>query len=208
MKAPSEKTLLHMGDTELFSDMALLNEIYQPKIGIIPIGNRGAMGAELAAMAGKRYYDFETVIPCHYGTFDLLDPDVDKFVEEMKGAVSKVLVPERGQAFELQSLFAVVLDAGGPQAGEAVAVDRLLPGKEFLYCQRVAGTSLLKTEEPAANGSDNLGLPSYDPSLGVARWEIGNRQRTTIWPDYVFNARTHLLGHSTLTLALTQCSGE
>lgn len=34
--------------------MALINEIYQPKIGIIPIGNRGAMGAELAAMAGKR----------------------------------------------------------------------------------------------------------------------------------------------------------
>lgn len=101
VKAPSEKTLLHMGDTDIFSDMALINEIYQPKIGIVPIGDRFTMGARLAAMACNRYYDFETVIPCHYGTFDLLDPDAEKFVEEMKGATARVLVPERGRAVEL-----------------------------------------------------------------------------------------------------------
>lgn len=101
LTAPSEKTLLHMGDTDIFSDMALINEIYRPKIGIVPIGDRFTMGAKLAAMACNRYYDFETVIPCHYGTFDLLDPNAEKFVEEMKGAAAKVLVPERGQAAEL-----------------------------------------------------------------------------------------------------------
>src|SRR6185295_15936079 len=32
--APGETTLLHMGDTDIFLDMALIDEIYQPKMGI------------------------------------------------------------------------------------------------------------------------------------------------------------------------------
>jgi L-ascorbate metabolism protein UlaG (beta-lactamase superfamily) len=94
--APNEKSLLHMGDTDIFSDMALINEIYQPKVGIVPIGDRFTMGARLAAMACNRYFDFETVIPCHYATFPIIDQTADKFAEEMKGSKTKVLVPERG----------------------------------------------------------------------------------------------------------------
>ena len=101
IKARSEKTLLHMGDTDIFSDMALINEIYEPKIGIVPIGDRFTMGAKLAAMACNRFYAFETVMPAHYATFDLLDPNADRFVAEMKGSKTKVLVPERGVAVEL-----------------------------------------------------------------------------------------------------------
>jgi L-ascorbate metabolism protein UlaG (beta-lactamase superfamily) len=101
LKAPNERTLLHMGDTDIFSDMALINEIYQPKIGIVPIGDRFTMGARLAAMACNRYYDFDTVIPSHYATFPIIDQTADKFVEEMKGSRTKVLVPERGTPVEL-----------------------------------------------------------------------------------------------------------
>jgi L-ascorbate metabolism protein UlaG (beta-lactamase superfamily) len=101
LRAANEKTLLHMGDTDIFSDMALIKEIYQPKIGIVPIGDRFTMGAKLAAMACNRFYSFETVIPAHYATFGLLDPNADKFVAEMKGSKTKVLVPERGVAVEL-----------------------------------------------------------------------------------------------------------
>ena len=101
LMAPGEKTLLHMGDTGIFSDMALIDEIYQPKIGIVPIGDRFTMGAKLAAMACKRFFHFETAIPCHYGTFGLLDPNADTFIAEMKGAKTKVLVPERGKAVEM-----------------------------------------------------------------------------------------------------------
>jgi L-ascorbate metabolism protein UlaG (beta-lactamase superfamily) len=99
--APNEKPLLHMGDTDIFSDMALINEIYRPRIGIVPIGDRFTMGARLAAMACNRYFDFETVIPCHYATFPLVDQTADRFVEEMKGSKSKVLVPERGTPVDL-----------------------------------------------------------------------------------------------------------
>lgn len=101
IRAPDEKTLLHMGDTDIFSDMALINEIYQPKIGIVPIGDRFTMGARLAAMACNRFFDFDTVIPCHYATFPLIDPTADQFVDEMKGSKTKVLVPERGDPQEL-----------------------------------------------------------------------------------------------------------
>ena len=101
LMAKGEKTLLHMGDTGIFSDMALIGEIYSPKIGIVPIGDRFTMGARLAAMACKRFFDFETAIPCHYGTFGLLDPNADKFIAEMAGAKTKVLVPARGKAVEM-----------------------------------------------------------------------------------------------------------
>jgi L-ascorbate metabolism protein UlaG (beta-lactamase superfamily) len=100
LTAKGEKTLLHMGDTDIFSDMKLIDEIYQPKIGIVPIGDRFTMGAKLAAMACRKFYSFETAIPAHYATFGLIDPSADKFVAEMKGAKTEVLVPEVGVPFE------------------------------------------------------------------------------------------------------------
>ena len=99
--APTEKTLYHAGDTGIFDGMRLIHDIYAPKIGIVPIGDRFTMGGRLAGIACRRFYDFETVIPCHYATFGLLDQTADRFSEEMKGATAKVLVPERGVAVEL-----------------------------------------------------------------------------------------------------------
>lgn len=92
------KTLYHMGDTDIFSDMGLINELYQPQIGIVPIGDRFTMGARTAALACRRFFDFETVLPCHYGTFPIIDQTPDKFVAEMAG--NRVVVPELGVPFE------------------------------------------------------------------------------------------------------------
>ena len=92
------KTLYHMGDTDIFADMALINELHHPQIGIVPIGDRYTMGARAAALACKRFFDFETVVPCHYGTFPVIDQTPDAFAEAMAG--NRVLVPEVGVAFE------------------------------------------------------------------------------------------------------------
>jgi L-ascorbate metabolism protein UlaG (beta-lactamase superfamily) len=86
----------HMGDTAIFSDMALINELYRPKIGIVPVGDRFTMGGKIAATAVHRYFDFEAVIPCHYGTFDLLAQDPSAFVEAL-GGKPKVHVPAIGE---------------------------------------------------------------------------------------------------------------
>jgi len=96
LKAKEGKTLYHMGDTEIFGDMALINEIHAPQIGMVPIGDRFTMGARTAALACRRFFRFETVFPCHYGTYPMLDQSADAFVAEMKGA--HVTVPKVGEA--------------------------------------------------------------------------------------------------------------
>ena len=70
---PDDKTLYHMGDTDIFSDMALINELHEPAIGIVPIGDRFTMGGAVAALACRRFFKFETVVPCHYATFPIID---------------------------------------------------------------------------------------------------------------------------------------
>jgi L-ascorbate metabolism protein UlaG (beta-lactamase superfamily) len=90
------KTLYHMGDTDMFGGMALIAEFHKPEIGIVPIGDRFTMGARSAAFTCKKFFDFEMILPCHYGTFPgMLDPDADKFVAEMKD--HNVVVPKVGQ---------------------------------------------------------------------------------------------------------------
>ncbi len=90
-------TIYHMGDTDIFAGMALIDELYHPRIGIVPIGDRFTMGARTAALACKKFFTFEKIFPCHYGTFPgMLDPTADKFVAEMKG--HNVIVPKPGEA--------------------------------------------------------------------------------------------------------------
>jgi len=99
IKAQGEPTVYHLGDTDVFADMVLINELHQPKVALVPIGDRFTMSPKSAAFAVKRFLPVETVVPCHYGSFPIIEPNADKFVAEMKGSTTKVIVPEKGQAF-------------------------------------------------------------------------------------------------------------
>lgn len=90
--------VFHMGDTDIFSDMALINELHQPEIGIVPIGDRFTMGGAVAALACQRYFKFATAIPCHYGSFPIIDQTPEKFVAGLEGAKTKVETPKPGGA--------------------------------------------------------------------------------------------------------------
>ena len=79
------KTVYHMGDTAIFSDMGLINEIYRPQIGFVPIGDRFTMGAKTAALACKRFFEFETDRALPLRDLSRLDQTADKFVAEMGG---------------------------------------------------------------------------------------------------------------------------
>jgi L-ascorbate metabolism protein UlaG (beta-lactamase superfamily) len=96
-----EPTLYHMGDTGIFGDMALIAELYRPQVGIMPVGGRFTMDGTMAALAATRYFHFETVIPCHYGTFEVIAPDALDFAEAMKGSQSDVRMPEMGETLQL-----------------------------------------------------------------------------------------------------------
>lgn len=99
LKSEGEPVLYHMGDTDIFGDMALINEIHRPQVGLVPIGDRFTMGAEVAAMACKRFFQFEAVVPCHYGSFPIIAETADAFVDAMAG--HQVLVAKVGEPFEI-----------------------------------------------------------------------------------------------------------
>ena len=93
------KTVYHMGDTDIFGDMALIDELFAPKVGFVPVGGRFTMDGKLAALACKRYFHFDTAVPMHYGTFRIIDQDPSKFLAAMAG--QNVVVPEIGKPFEV-----------------------------------------------------------------------------------------------------------
>jgi hypothetical protein len=66
---------------------------------------------------------------------------------------------------------AVVLEARDAQAGEAMAVDKTLPGKEFFHGERVTCASLFEAEEAGSDGGNDFRLAADDPALGLGRGE-------------------------------------
>lgn len=59
------------GDTAIFSDMALIAQLYAPELVFLPIGDLYTMGPYEAA-AACRLLRPAKVIPMHYGTFPVL----------------------------------------------------------------------------------------------------------------------------------------
>ena len=101
-KDKSQPTIYHMGDTDIFSDMALIAELYEPDAVIVPVGDRFTMGAKAAALAVTRFLPkAKTVLPCHYGTFPILDQTADPFLKAMGEQAGRVKVTAPGEAFEL-----------------------------------------------------------------------------------------------------------
>ncbi|MER9494610.1 metal-dependent hydrolase [Mesorhizobium sp. M0320] len=98
---PEDKTLYHMGDTDIFSDMALIEELHEPKIGLVPVGDRFTMGGAVAALACRRFFHFDTVVPCHFGTFPIIDATAEKFVAGLGGSGVDVALPAIGQTITL-----------------------------------------------------------------------------------------------------------
>ncbi len=93
-----------MGDTDVFGDMGLIAEIHEPKVAMVPIGDRFTMSPRTAAFAVKRFFKLAAAIPCHYGSFPIIAPNADAFVAEMTGHATKVIVPAKGQPVGVQAM--------------------------------------------------------------------------------------------------------
>ena len=59
------------GDTTVFGDMALIRELYQPDLAILPIGGHFTMDPSSAAVA-VGLLGVHDVLPVHWGTFPIL----------------------------------------------------------------------------------------------------------------------------------------
>ncbi|KRE16523.1 hydrolase [Bosea sp. Root381] len=101
IKAKGAKTLWHMGDTDIFSDMELLSEIHGVEACICPIGDRFTMGGKVAALAMTRFVKPKVAIPCHFGTFPIIDQNADAFVAGLKGSAIEAILPRKGEAFAI-----------------------------------------------------------------------------------------------------------
>jgi L-ascorbate metabolism protein UlaG (beta-lactamase superfamily) len=63
--------LYFAGDTDVFSDMRLIRDLYRPQVAFLPIGGHYTMDPRSAALAIE-LLGVPDVIPMHYGTFPIL----------------------------------------------------------------------------------------------------------------------------------------
>lgn len=63
--------LYHAGDTNVFGDMSIIHELYNPELALLPIGDVFTMGPREVAYACKLLKP-KTVIPMHFATFPVL----------------------------------------------------------------------------------------------------------------------------------------
>ncbi|MCO4843385.1 MAG: metal-dependent hydrolase [Yoonia sp.] len=60
------------GDTDIMADMEWIGDYHKPDIGLICAGGHYTMDMDAVAYVAKKYFNFTTLIPSHFGTFGLL----------------------------------------------------------------------------------------------------------------------------------------
>lgn len=92
-------TFYHLGDTNIFYDLELYGELYDPDIIAVPMGDHYTMGPEEAAMACE-LIQADYAVPVHYGTMPVLTGDPEEFKELTEESTdTEVWIPEAGEFF-------------------------------------------------------------------------------------------------------------
>lgn len=92
MIAGEGHTIYLSGDTDIMADMEWMGDYHKPDIGILSAGGHYTMCMARATYAAKRYFDFKTVIPCHYRTFGALEQNAQVMRDGLPGV--RVIEPE------------------------------------------------------------------------------------------------------------------
>ena len=79
--------------------MKIFNDLHAPDIGILCAGGHFTMDMKRAAYAAKTFFDFKTVIPCHYKTFPILEQSAEHLIAALPGV--NVIEPEVMQPIKL-----------------------------------------------------------------------------------------------------------
>src|ERR1039457_3098183 len=90
------------GDTSVFSDMALIEQLYHPQLVFLPIGDLFTMGPREAALA-CRLLRPKKVIPMHFGTFPPLTGRPDDLRERILGLETAVWPLQPGKSVEWEA---------------------------------------------------------------------------------------------------------
>ena len=93
------RALYFSGDTNVFTDMQLIEQLYGPELAFLPIGDLFTMSPREAAAAVKMLKP-KTVVPMHFGTFPPLTGRPDQLKELIAGTGTEVWPLEAGKAVE------------------------------------------------------------------------------------------------------------
>lgn len=93
------RTIYFSGDTDVMADMGVFQELHEPEVGLLAAGGHFTMDMKRAAFAARRFFDFKTVIPCHYGSFPLLEQSAEPMKAALPGV--NVITPEVMQPVDL-----------------------------------------------------------------------------------------------------------
>ena len=97
VKFADGRSLYHTGDTWVFGDMALIQEIHKPTIILMNSGGGPfTQGPADAARALKKYFKPKVVVPMHYGTFPVLAKEED--VVKGYGKDKRVMIMKPGES--------------------------------------------------------------------------------------------------------------
>jgi L-ascorbate metabolism protein UlaG (beta-lactamase superfamily) len=86
------KTVYHLGDTSLFSDLSLPGKRDAIDVALMCIGGHYTMDRHDAVTAAE-LVGAKQVIPCHYDTFPPIETDAEAFKGEVAGSEVVVLAP-------------------------------------------------------------------------------------------------------------------
>jgi L-ascorbate metabolism protein UlaG (beta-lactamase superfamily) len=87
MRFTDGRSLYFAGDTNVFTDMQLIERLYQPELAFLPIGDLFTMSPREAA-AACRMLKVKRVVPMHFGTFPALTgtpQQLAKLIEDLPG---------------------------------------------------------------------------------------------------------------------------
>jgi L-ascorbate metabolism protein UlaG (beta-lactamase superfamily) len=95
------RTIYHLGDTCLFSDLALPGRRDHIDVALVPIGGHYTMDRHDAVVAAE-LLGAAQIVPIHFGTFPPIETDAAAFAAAVQGAgTARVTVLEPGAALEL-----------------------------------------------------------------------------------------------------------
>ena len=92
------KSIYHVGDTALFSDLKLIGEMNDIDLAFIPIGDNFTMGPEEALIAAD-WIKADMVVPVHYNTFPVIEQDGEAFAKKVK--TGKGIALKVGESLDL-----------------------------------------------------------------------------------------------------------
>jgi len=98
LRFPDGFCVYHAGDTNVFGDMALIQELYQPDVALLPVGDHFTMGPWEARKAID-LLNVKHVIPMHFGTFPLLTGTPEALRELTHGMSVNLVGLKPGEAW-------------------------------------------------------------------------------------------------------------